>query len=172
MFLSKLYVKFLNRLSKLTLRPIRVYCLHHVCKQYKPNFMYKDDWVGIDDFKNKINNLREKGVIFISLTSALDLIKKDIFRLKKYAVITFDDGYKSLDEILPWLEENKNRVHQMGPIDDLTFIARRGRISKGKAFMGNLAGIKPMGDCNEEGYATVLAKAKGMKKACLFRNLS
>ena len=53
----------------------------------------------------------------------------------------------------------------MGPIDDLTFIARRGRITKGKAFMGNLVGIKPMGDCNADGYVTVLAKVKGIKPA-------
>ena len=72
---------------------------------------------------------------------------------------------KSFEEVVAWLEENKSRVHQMGPIDDLTFIARRGRISKGKAFMGNLVGIKPMGECNEEGYVTILAKVKGMKKA-------
>lgn len=72
---------------------------------------------------------------------------------------------KSFDEIVLWLEENKTRVHQMGPIDDLTFIARRGRISKGKAFMGNLVGIKPMGDSNAEGYVSVLAKVKGIPKA-------
>lgn len=72
---------------------------------------------------------------------------------------------KSFDEVVKWLEENKHRVHQMGPIDDLTFIARRGKISKGKAFMGNLAGVKPMGDSNTDGYVTVLAKAKGIKKA-------
>ena len=72
---------------------------------------------------------------------------------------------KSFDEVIAWLEENKHRVHQMGPIDDLTFIARRGKISKGKAFMGNLVGVKPMGDCNTDGYVTVLAKAKGIKKA-------
>ena len=53
----------------------------------------------------------------------------------------------------------------MGPIDDLTFIGRRGRISSGKAFMGNLVGIKPMGDSNADGYVSVLAKAKGIKKA-------
>jgi fatty acid-binding protein DegV len=57
------------------------------------------------------------------------------------------------------------RVHQMGPIDDLIFVARRGRISMGKAIMGSFAGVKPMGDCNRDGYVTVLAKAKGMKKA-------
>lgn len=72
---------------------------------------------------------------------------------------------KSFEEVIAWLEENKSRVHQMGPIDDLTFIARRGKISKGKAFMGNLVGVKPMGDSNEEGYVTVLAKVKGIKKA-------
>ncbi len=72
---------------------------------------------------------------------------------------------KTFDEVIAWLEENKFRVHQMGPIDDLTFVARRGQISKGKAFMGNLVGIKPMGDSNAEGYVTVLAKVKGIKKA-------
>ena len=72
---------------------------------------------------------------------------------------------KSFDEVVEWLLENRHRVHQMGPIDDLTFIARRGRISKGKAIMGNLIGIKPMGDSNADGYVTVLAKVKGVEKA-------
>lgn len=72
---------------------------------------------------------------------------------------------KSFEEVIEWLEANKARVHQMGPIDDLTFVARRGQISKGKAFMGNLVGIKPMGDSNADGYVTVLAKVKGIKKA-------
>lgn len=72
---------------------------------------------------------------------------------------------KTFEEVIVWLEENKVRVHQMGPIDDLTFVARRGQISNGKAFMGNLVGIKPMGDSNAEGYVTVLAKVKGIKKA-------
>ena len=53
----------------------------------------------------------------------------------------------------------------MGPIDDLTFAARRGQISSGKAFMGNLVGVKPMGDVNADGYVSVLAKVKGIKKA-------
>lgn len=75
-----------------------------------------------------------------------------------------NDG-KSFEEVIAWLEENKARVHQMGPIDDLTFVARRGQISSGKAFMGNLVGIKPMGDSNADGYVSVLAKVKGIKKA-------
>ena len=70
-----------------------------------------------------------------------------------------------MQEVIDWLESNKMRVHQMGPIDDLIFVARRGRISMGKAIMGSFAGVKPMGDCNRDGYVSVLTKAKGMKKA-------
>lgn len=74
------------------------------------------------------------------------------------------DG-KSMQEIVQWLEDNKRKFHQMGPIDDLMFVARRGRISTGKAIMGSFAGVKPMGDCSPDGYVTVLTKVKGIKKA-------
>lgn len=84
--------------------------------------------------------------------------------LVMYASMLKNEG-KTYQEVIDWLETNKHCVHQMGPIDDLTFVARRGQISKGKAIMGNLVGIKPMGDSNRDGYVTVLAKAKGLKKA-------
>ncbi len=84
--------------------------------------------------------------------------------LTMYAHILKNEG-KSFDEVVEWLEANKNRLHQMGPIDDLIVIARRGRIAMGKAIMGSFAGVKPMGDCNSDGYVTVLTKAKGMRKA-------
>ena len=50
-------------------------------------------------------------------------------------------------------------------IDDLNLVERSGKILSGTEFMGNLVGIKPMGDSNSEGYVTVLAKVKGIKKA-------
>ena len=81
-----------------------------------------------------------------------------------YAQIMQNEG-KTMDEVIAWVEENKYKVHQMGPIDDLMFVARRGRISTGKAIMGSFAGVKPMGDCNSTGYVTVLTKVKGIKKA-------
>ncbi len=70
-----------------------------------------------------------------------------------------------MQAVIDWLENNKRRVHQMGPIDDLMFIARRGRISKGKAIMGTFAGVRPMGDCSADGYVSILGKAKGIKNA-------
>ena len=84
--------------------------------------------------------------------------------LVMYAHMLKNEG-KSFDEVVTWLEENKHRVHQMGPIDDLIFVARRGRITMGKAIMGSFAGVKPMGDCNRDGYVSVLTKAKGINKA-------
>ncbi len=81
-----------------------------------------------------------------------------------YALELQKEG-KSFEEVIKWLEDNKARVHQMGPIDDLTYVARRGQISKGKAIMGNFVGIKPMGDSTVDGYVSVLTKVKGIKKA-------
>ena len=84
--------------------------------------------------------------------------------LTLYAHLLKKEG-KSYEEVIEWLEANKNCVHQMGPIDDLIVIARRGRITMGKAILGSFAGVKPMGDCNSDGYVTVLTKAKGIRKA-------
>lgn len=58
----------------------------------------------IDEFKNAILAKRQNGIVFISLEDAYGHICNDWFRNKRYAVITFDDGYASLKEILPWLE--------------------------------------------------------------------
>ena len=92
---------------KLRLEPIRVFCLHHVCEQFDADAMYACDWMALDEFKQKINILRDDGYQFISITDAYEQLKKDRFRRKKYAVLTFDDGYKSLNEVLPWLEEEQ-----------------------------------------------------------------
>lgn len=72
---------------------------------------------------------------------------------------------KSIEEVAEWLLNNRNNVHQMGPLDDLYFLSRSGRISKSKAFFGSLIGIKPLADFNTEGMSTVVGKAKGYNQA-------
>lgn len=107
MTLSVFIHKVLRKLMKMRLQPIRVFCLHHVCEQFDADAMYACDWMALDEFKQKIIALRRQGYQFISLTDAYEYLKKDWFRRKKYAVLTFDDGYKSLKEVLPWLEKQK-----------------------------------------------------------------
>ena len=71
---------------------------------------------------------------------------------------------KSLEETVEWLEDNKNRFHQGGWLDDLSFVAKKGRMTNAKAFFGTLVGIKPIGEFDKNGMTTVIGKIKGAKK--------
>ena len=95
----------LHKITKLRLQPIHVFCMHHVCNVFDAESMNKGDWMQIDEFKQKVQKMQQDGVKFISLTEAYNKITNDKCRNNKYAVLTFDDGYASLKEILPWLEE-------------------------------------------------------------------
>ena len=103
---SNIWSSLHRKWIKLRLQPIRVFCMHHVCATFDAESMNRADWMQIDEFKSKVLALRQSGVEFISLTEAYQHICHDRLRCKKYAVITFDDGYASLKEILPWLEEH------------------------------------------------------------------
>lgn len=133
-----------------------------------------------------------KDVIYVAISSAISgtynfalMAKKELEELypnRKLAVI---DSYRygtaigllaitlaqkreeglSFDETVKFAEEAKSRIHQMGPMDDLFFLSRKGRVSKGKAFMGTLVGVKPMGDFTDKGMAGVLVKVKGNQAA-------
>ena len=81
-----------------------------------------------------------------------------------YAAKMAQDG-RSFDETLEWVETNKNRFRQSGWLDDLSFVAKKGRITHAKAFFGTLAGVKPIGEFDENGLTTVLVKATGAKAA-------
>lgn len=72
---------------------------------------------------------------------------------------------KSLDETADYIEQNKNRYHQAGWLDDLSFVAKKGRLTHAKAFFGTLAGVKPIGEFDYNGLTTVIGKAKGAKTA-------
>lgn len=71
----------------------------------------------------------------------------------------------TLEETAAYIEANKHRIHQIGPMDDLFFLVKTGRISNFKAFFGTLMGINPMADFNRKGLSQVLGKFKGKKNA-------
>jgi len=70
----------------------------------------------------------------------------------------------SVEENALELEKAKHTLHQMGSVDDLFYIASKGRITHAKAFFGTIAGVKALGDFGPEGMVTVLAKVCGFKK--------
>ena len=80
-----------------------------------------------------------------------------------YASKLREEG-KSLKEVAEWLETNKNRFHQTGWMDDLYFVAKKGRLTNAKAFFGSLVGVKPVGEFDYNGLTTVIGKGKGEKE--------
>lgn len=77
---------------------------------------------------------------------------------------------KSLEETASFVESVRDRVHQMGTVDDLTFLKNMGRISSVNAIMGSFISIKPMAECAENGLSQVIGKTKGypnMYKVCI-----
>lgn len=88
---------------KLRLQPIRVLCLHHVSEVFDDGQMHECDWMSTEEFKEKIKTLQQEGVEFISLPDAHRHISNDYMRKAKYAVLTFDDGWASLKNIIPWV---------------------------------------------------------------------
>lgn len=105
--ISNLLQRIKRKWMKLRLQPIRVFCFHHVSERYDPMTMWECDWTQIGQFKQNILHYKSKGIEFISLPEAYEKLKHDRLRHKKYAVLTADDGYKSILNILPWLEEQK-----------------------------------------------------------------
>lgn len=73
---------------------------------------------------------------------------------------------RSLQETAEWIDDHLDRVHQTGWMDDLFFLARAGRLSKGTAFMGTMIGVKPIADFNmKTGMFQVIGKARGASRA-------
>ncbi len=103
MKIQKLVYRFKNRWIKIRLQPIRVLCFHHVSEEYDPLTMWECDWTQTEQFKRNILHLKSQ-YTFISLADAYEKMRHDVFRFRKYAVLTADDGYKSILSILPWLE--------------------------------------------------------------------
>lgn len=99
----EIWTKICRKWTRIRLQPIRVFCLHHVCRAFDAESMHECDWMQIDDFESKVLSMLQSGVEFISLTEAYQHLCNDRLRYKKYAVLTFDDGYASLKEVLPWL---------------------------------------------------------------------
>lgn len=102
MSFSKVIKKIRYRLIRLRLRPIRVFCLHQVSESFDSLRCFECDWLQTNRFKQSITELL-KLYEFIPLSEAQQKLSCSIFRCKRYAVLTFDDGYRSNLPVLNWL---------------------------------------------------------------------
>ena len=71
-----------------------------------------------------------------------------------------DEG-ATIEETADFANTIKHSVHQMGPLDDLFFCVKTGRLANHKAFFGTLIGLNCLGDFNRGGLTEVIGKVKG-----------
>ena len=72
---------------------------------------------------------------------------------------------KSLEEVAEWVENNKQTYHEIGSLDNLSYLRAMGRVSGPSAFFGNLIGIKPLIMFNRKGENYAYNKVRGMRAA-------
>lgn len=71
----------------------------------------------------------------------------------------------SAEEIVRVCEKLKGRIRIIAAVDTLEFLYRGGRLSRGAAAIGTVAGLKPILTVSPEGMVSVLGKSLGRGKA-------
>ena len=71
----------------------------------------------------------------------------------------------TIEETAEYINTLKHSIHQIGPLDDLFFCVKTGRISNFQAFFGTLIGVNSLADFAGNGVSAVLGKTKGRKTA-------
>lgn len=84
-----------------------------------------------------------------------------------YRAVQLKKEGKSLEEIADYVKSHLFNFAQYFTVDDLFHLYRGGRVSKSSAFIGSLAGIKPILYINDEGKLIPTGKVRGRKKALL-----
>lgn len=77
------------------------------------------------------------------------------------------DQGKTIDEIAKYMEENKKCYSQAATVEDLTTLAKHGRVKAAAAFFGNIFGVKPMLISDAKGMNFAVEKEKGRRNALL-----
>lgn len=72
---------------------------------------------------------------------------------------------KSMEEVIEWIENNKQNFHQCGSLETLTYLKAAGRVSGAAAFFGNMINLKPIIMFDVHGHNYVFKKVRGSKKA-------
>jgi DegV family protein with EDD domain len=80
------------------------------------------------------------------------------------AVKLYNAG-SSLDELADWLEANRLKFAHWFTVDDLNYLQRGGRLSKGAAVAATLLNIKPILHVDDIGRLVPVGKVRGRKRS-------
>lgn len=111
----------------------------------------------IDELKEKYPERTIKTVDTLNISMGAGLIVYEAARLWKQG--------KSDDEIIKWVEDNRQKYATVFVADDLNFLKRGGRVSSTIAFVGGILSIKPIMAVDIEGKLAKTGTARGFKNA-------
>ena len=77
-----------------------------------------------------------------------------------------DEG-KTIEEIAAEIEKTKLCYNQIATVEDLSTLAKHGRVKAAKAFFGNIFGVKPLIISDAKGNNYAVEKAKGRRNALI-----
>ena len=80
------------------------------------------------------------------------------------AALLKEQGF-SMDQLLDWINEKKDKIRHWFMVEDLFHLKRGGRVSAVEAVVGSALKIKPILSVDEEGKLVVKSKARGSGKA-------
>lgn len=167
---------------------------HEFYEMMRTGEMPTTSQVNVYEFEEVFNRYLNEGyeVIYIGLASVLsgtfnsaNVARLNILDEKPNAKLTIVDSLsvslglgllvykacemlksgKPAEEIINWVENNKNKVVHCILVDDLKHLKRGGRISGATAAVGSLLNIKPILFINDEGKLVPGEKVKGRKRA-------
>ena len=101
--------------------------------------------------------------IFVPQTSAASLG----LGLLVHETVKQRDAGLDYTQLCKWVEDNMLTVHHRFTVDDLMFLFRGGRVSRTKAIMGTVMGMKPLLFADINGKLQAVGKARGRKKSLL-----
>ncbi|MCL2883185.1 MAG: DegV family protein [Coriobacteriia bacterium] len=75
------------------------------------------------------------------------------------------DAGMGLDELADWVEDNRLHIAHWFTVEDLSYLQRGGRLSKGAAIAGTLLNIKPVLHVDDLGRLVPVQKVRGRKRS-------
>lgn len=78
--------------------------------------------------------------------------------LVRKAVEKRNEG-SSIDDVIKHIEEIRPKIAHSFTVEDMIYLYRGGRVSKGKTIIANAINIKPILNCNEDGKTNTYLKS-------------
>ena len=101
--MSQIVSKIARKVSRELYKPLKVYFFHQVSSRFIEGKDKESIFSSLDQFEKDIHFLMQRYHL-VSLPEAKELFQQKKWRGKRYAVITFDDGYTNILEALELLK--------------------------------------------------------------------